>query len=217
VLDRRCASCHSDRKKLPRHPADNLELRLHHLVYGKGAPRFWTPPWVEPYDSTRQIGSLAWMKEYADPRMQFSRHILYNLSSPEKSLQLLAPLAKDAGGYGICGPVFESTDEADFRILLAAINDAKAYLEKITRFSMPNFRPAPEYIREMQRFDILPADFQPGDPIDVYETDRKYWESLWHRPTPTGHSHRSTPAGLHAAGKVSHQGAPDEPRQARSP
>jgi hypothetical protein len=203
VLDRRCASCHSDRKKLPRHPADNLELRLHHLVYGKGTPRFWTPPWIEPYDSTRQIGSLAWMKEYADPRMQFSRHILYNLSSPEQSLQLLAPLKKDVGGYEICGPVFESTEEPDFRILLAAINDAKAYLEKITRFSMPNFRPAPEYIREMQRFGILPADYQPGDPIDVYETDRKYWQSLWYRPAPTGHSHRNTPADLHAAGKAS--------------
>jgi len=203
VLDRRCASCHSDRMKLPRHPADNLELRLHHLVYGKGTPRFWTPPWLEPYDSTLRIGSLEWMKEYADPRIQFSRHILYNLSSPEKSLQLLAPLSKDAGGYGICGSVFESTDEADFRILLAAINDAKAYLEKITRYDMPNFRPAPEYIREMQRFGILPADYRPGDPIDVYETDNKYWQSLWYRPTPIGHLHRSTPTGSHAAGKAS--------------
>ena len=89
--------------------------------------------------------------------------------------------------------MFESTDEVDFKILLAAINDAKEYLEKITRFSMPNFRPAPEYIREMQRFGILPADYQPGDPIDVYETDHKYWQSLWHRSTPTSHSHRSTP------------------------
>jgi Tol biopolymer transport system component len=217
VLYRRCASCHSGRMKLPRHPADNLELRLHHLVYGKGTPRFWTPPWLEPYDSTRRIGSLEWMKEYADPRMQFSRHILYNLSRPEKSLQLLAPLAKDAGGYGICDSVFKSTEEADFRILLAAINDAKAYLDKITRYDMPNFRPAPEYIREMQRFGILPADYQSGDPIDVYETDSKYWQSLWHRPVPTGHSHRSTPAGLHAAGKASHRESPDAPRQALLP
>ncbi len=27
---------------------------------------------------------------------------LYNLSHPEKSMILLAPLAKDAGGYGWC-------------------------------------------------------------------------------------------------------------------
>ncbi|MHC4507655.1 MAG: HzsA-related protein [Planctomycetota bacterium] len=217
VLDRRCASCHSDQRRLPRHPADNLELRLHHMVYGKGSPRFWTPPWVEPYDSTRRVGSLSWMKKYTDPRIQFSRHILYNLSRPEKSLLLLAPLAKGAGGYGICGPVFESTDDADFRILLAAISDAKVYLEKITRFNMPNFLPAPEYVREMQRFGILPTDYQPGDPIDVYETDRKYWQSMWHRPTPTGRVRRSTPAGPRDAGKASRRGSPGAPRQVRSP
>jgi hypothetical protein len=203
--------------KLPRHPADNLDLRLHHLVYGEGTPRFWKPPWVEPYDSTLRIGSLEWMKKYADPRMQFSRHILYNLSRPAKSLQLLAPLAKDAGGYGICGLVFRSTEEADFRTLLAAINDAKEYLEKITRYDMPNFRPAPEYIREMQRFGILPADYKSGDPIDVFETDCKYWQSLWYRPASIDHAHRSTPAGLHASGKVSHREPPDAPRQALHP
>jgi len=205
VMDRRCASCHSGRMKLPRHPADNLELRLHHLVYGEGTPRFWKPPWIEPYDKTLRIGSLEWMKKYADPRMQFSRHILYNLSNPEKSLQLLAPLSKDAGGYGICGAVFKSAEEEDFRILLTAIKDAKAYLEIITRYDMPNFRPAPEYIREMQRFDILPADYQSGDPIDVYETDRRYWQSLWYRPASIDRAHHSTPAGLHVAGKAYHR------------
>lgn len=187
VLDRRCAACHSGEKKLPRHPADNLGLRLHHLAYGKGSPRFWTPPWIKAYDDKLRIGSHGWMKKYADPRMQFSRHILYNLSRPEKSLELLAPLAKSAGGYGICGEVFESTDDADFTTLLAAIEGAKSYLERITRFNMPRFRPEPEYVREMKRFGILRADHQPGDPIDVYETDRRYWQSMWHRPPPTGH------------------------------
>jgi hypothetical protein len=217
VLDRRCASCHSGKRKLPQHPADNLELRLHHLVYGEGSPRFWTPPWIEPYDDKQRIGSNEWMKKYADPRLQFSRHILYNLSRPDKSLQLLASLAEEAGGYGICGPVFQSTDEVDFKILLAAINDAKAYLEKVTRFNMPNFCPAPEYIREMRRFGILPADYKPGDPIDVYETDRKYWQSMWHRPLSIDRAHHSTPAGLRASGKASHHGLQDAPRQGLLP
>lgn len=203
VMNRRCASCHSGPKQLPRHPADNLDLRLHHMVYGEGTPRFWTPPWIEPYDETHRIGSNEWMKKYADPRLQFSRHILYNLSRPEKSLQLLAPLAEEAGGYGICGPVFESTDETDFGLLLAAICDAKAYLEKITRFNMPHFQPAPEYVREMKRFGILPASYKPGDPIDVYETDRKYWQSMWHQPALIGRERHNTPAGYHAAGKAS--------------
>ncbi|MCP4455770.1 MAG: hypothetical protein GY809_30290 [Planctomycetes bacterium] len=65
---------------------------------------------------------------------------------------------------------------------MTAIQDAKQYLEKIGRFNMPGFRPEPEYIREMKRFGILHADLQPDAPIDVYDTDRRYWESMWHRP-----------------------------------
>jgi hypothetical protein len=113
--------------------------------------------------------------------MQFSEHILYNLSHPEKSLQLLAPLAKSAGGYGICGDVFSSTDDADYQQLLAGIREAKAHLESITRFNMPHFRPEPEYVREMKRYGILPPSHQLQDPIDVYDTDRRYWRSLWHQ------------------------------------
>ena len=44
-----------------------------------------------------------WQSNFSDPRTRFSRHILYNLTRPEKSLLLLAPLAKEAGGYGVCG------------------------------------------------------------------------------------------------------------------
>jgi hypothetical protein len=43
-----------------------------------------------------------WAIDYRSPKLRFSRHILYNLSRPERSLLLLAPLAEAAGGYGIC-------------------------------------------------------------------------------------------------------------------
>ena len=49
---------------------------------------------------------------------------------------------------------------------------------------MPNFRPEPEYVREMKRYGILPEERQDGDPLDVYDTDRRYWESFW--PPPGG-------------------------------
>jgi hypothetical protein len=35
----------------------------------------------------------------------------------------------------------------------------------------------------MQRFGILPAEYRLGDPIDVYDTDRRYWQSMWHQPS----------------------------------
>ena len=133
-------------------------------------------------DGSLRPGSVEWMKQYADPRLQFSRHILYNLSRPEQSLQLLAPLAKSAGGYAFCGEVFTSPDDPDYRRLLSGLQEAKAHLESITRFTMLHFRPEPEYVREMKRYGILPETHQAGDPINVYDTDRRYWESFWHQP-----------------------------------
>ena len=183
AMDRRCASCHTGKMKLPSSPADTLGFRLHHLVYGEGTPRFWEPPWLKTYgDGSLRPGSLEWMKQFADPRLQFSHDILYNLSRPEKSLQLLAPLAKSAGGYGLCGEIFTSTEDVDYQKLLTGIKEAKAHLETITRFNMPQYRPEPEYIREMKRYGILPQSHQANDPIDVYDTDRRYWQSLWPQP-----------------------------------
>jgi hypothetical protein len=45
----------------------------------------------------------------------------------------------------------------------------------------PAFALKPEYIDEMQRFGILPADVD-NAAINVFATDRKYWESLWWQP-----------------------------------
>ena len=78
--------------------------------------------------------------------------------------------------------MFRDTRDPDFRLLLAAIEDVRMRLEAIRRFNMPRFRPAPEYVREMQRYGILSPDLREGDVIDVYETDRRYWRSMWHRP-----------------------------------
>jgi hypothetical protein len=122
------------------------------------------------------------MQRNADPRLQYSRHILYNLSQPEKSLQLLAPLALSAGGHARCGDVFPSREDADYRLLLAGIEEARAHLRSITRFTMPGFRPDAAYLREMKRYGVLPADHRDAAPIDVYTIDRRYWESHWHRP-----------------------------------
>ena len=38
----------------------------------------------------------------------------------------------------------------------------------------------------MKRFGILPAEFSDHDSMDVYAVERRYWESLWPRPTAAG-------------------------------
>jgi hypothetical protein len=51
------------------------------------------------------------------------------------------------------------------------------------RYTQPGYRPNRQYVREMKKYGILPESFdlESGE-IDIFETDRKYWESLWHVP-----------------------------------
>jgi hypothetical protein len=186
VLQDRCQRCHLGPMQLPDTPKDTMGLRLHHLVYGDGKPRYWEPPWIGQYgDGSLRPGSLEWMRAFGDPRLRFARHKIYNLTHPERSLQVLAPLSSERGGLGICGDVFRDEDDAGYQVLITAIAEAKDHLARITRFSMTNFRPEPEYVREMIRFGVLPVDFDlETDPINVYEIDRRYWKSVWHQPAP---------------------------------
>ena len=119
--------------------------------------------------------------------------VLCNITHPEKSLLLMAPLAKEAGGLGLCTEgTIAGKDDADYKAILAAINRTHGELQVSKRFSMPGFRPNKYYIREMQRFGILPADLGPEDPIDVYKTDREYWKSFWHKPVKPGNEVTAT-------------------------
>ena len=108
---------------------------------------------------------------------------LGNLTRPEKSPLLRAPLAKQAGGLGMCkGEVFANIRDPDYQLILSAITAASKHLQQIKRFDMPGFRPNRHYIREMQRFGFLPKDLGESDPVDPYKTDQAYWESFWYRP-----------------------------------
>ena len=81
--------------------------------------------------------------------------------------------------------MFASTNDPGYRALLAMCENGKRRLGEFKRFDMPGFKPRPEYIREMIRFGVLPATFDLAkDPIDVYATDRRYWESLQWKPRP---------------------------------
>ncbi len=139
------------------------------------------------------IGLDFWRPDLNDPRLKHSRHIVFNLSNPSNSVMLLAPLAKSAGGYGLCrslgtGPdadsaVFTSRDDPGYQLLLAMCEGGKRHLEEFKRFDMLGFKPRFEYIREMKRFKLLPESFDlEKDPVDVYEMDKKYWDSFIYKP-----------------------------------
>ncbi len=131
--------------------------------------------------------------------MQFD----FNLTNPVKSLVLTATLSKKAGGYAEGKPepkairenlaaapkpiehpvIFADTKDPDYRKILVHIQAAKAKLDEIKRFDMPGFKPNRGYIREMKRYKVLDDAFDlTKHKIDVYETDMKYWQSMWHRP-----------------------------------
>jgi hypothetical protein len=156
VIERRCASCHAGDRALPRALSDELGISF-------------------------------WRFDLNDPRLRFSRHRLFNLSHPEQSLLLLAPLARKAGGFGLCAtnaaqPVFTDAADADYQALLGLVAGGKAYLERIKRFDMPDFKPRPEWVREMTRYGVLSPEIAASKPLDVYATEQRYWRSFWYRP-----------------------------------
>lgn len=134
-----------------------------------------------------EIDISFWRFEMNDPRLQFSRHKLFNLDRPENSLLLLAPLAVSAGGFGLCATnapagILPNREDADYRALLGMVSAGKTYLERIKRFDMEGFEPRPEWVREMRRYGVLPPTAGLVTGPEVYAVEQQYWQSLWPRP-----------------------------------
>ena len=157
----------------------------------------------------KEAGGNGWSKDGKPPEMlNLPRYCwnLYNLSYPEKSMILLAPLAEEAGGYGWCKAkdgqpvaVFRDARDPDYQTILQAVRAAKTRQEKAGRYGMPGFRPNEHYVRWMKRFGILPESFDVArDPIDPHETDKAYWRSLWYQPPAAG---TTSVAGQASGGK----------------
>jgi hypothetical protein len=144
-------------------------------------------PMQLPTALSDENGLSFWRPDWNDPRLKRSRHLVFNLTRPDRSLMLLAPLAVEAGGYGLCrmdrgsdaaAPVFGDTQDEAYQAILAMITAGKSRLETIKRFDMPGYRPPAPYLREMVRYGVLPNYPGPEDPVDVYAIDRVYWESF---------------------------------------
>jgi mono/diheme cytochrome c family protein len=115
-----------------------------------------------------------------DPVARYGTNILLNFTRPAMSPLVLGPLARTAGGFGSCGPVFADTGDPDYQRLLAAIEQGKAELDATPRYATAGFKPNRQYIREMKRYGIVPASFDLSkDPIDIFQTDQAYWKMLW--------------------------------------
>jgi hypothetical protein len=130
---------------------------------------------------------------------------IWNVDAPDKALLLRAPLARDAGGLGKCRgayrlgrgarrkhgrrklpsapkrqPPFADKRDADYRAMRDLLVQAGPWRKQ---FFMEGFRPNDHWIREMKRYGVLDADYDISQPIDVYEVERRYWRSLWYRPS----------------------------------
>jgi len=157
VIEARCASCHDK------------------------------PARLLPRNLADERGVSFWQPSLDDPRLLTSRHIVFNLSRPEYSLMVLAPLAREAGGWGLCqtpaAPVFATTNDPGYQSILGMIVAGKQFLERdSTRFDMPHFKPRTDWVREMKRYGVLPECVTSEEVTDVYGTEQEYWRSLWYQP-----------------------------------
>jgi mono/diheme cytochrome c family protein len=134
-----------------------------------------------PRGTGRRIGTHERVVLENDPLTKYSSQILVNMTRPALSALLLAPLAKEAGGWGSCGTVFADKDDDDYKRLLGILERAKAAADVRPRYASPGFRPNRQYIREMKKYGVLPPDFDPDhSPIDFFQADQNYWRTYWH-------------------------------------
>jgi len=164
VLQKRCYSCHKPDGKGPQN----------RLVEGFD--------WDERRKfMDRPTGRHERLVLKDDPARYFSWNVLINATRPQKSAVLLAPLAKEAGGWEACPDVFKSKDDPDYKIMLTAATNWQAEWQKSNAFGSPTFQVNHQYIREMVRFGILPENTL-AENVDPYETDRRYWEMFDYKP-----------------------------------
>lgn len=190
VMNRRCDRCHA--------PTDadkqigTYKLPAHFYI------RYYPP---DEFQKNRYVAHTM-----SEDGGRFNRHLIYNLSYPELSKAARAPLAKEAGGLGVCEarsgePVFKDKADADYAAIVAAIARGRRHiLEENNRFSMINpspnngpdcpvrYVPRRDYVREMIRYGVLPADHDFAASVDPFEMDKAYWKTFWYVPKPqSGH------------------------------
>ncbi len=164
-------------------PGMNQRCRTCHRPDGKAPPLPLTMSEQQRRKLVKELGTAPYERVVRKDDYRFSPHVLLNMSRPEQSPLLLGPLPKAAGGWGTCPSQFSGKDDVAYQILLRDISRQKKRLTNVPRFGTPEFKPNKQYVREMKKFGVLPAELDfSRESIDVFETDRKYWELFWYRP-----------------------------------
>ncbi|MDO5310140.1 MAG: hypothetical protein Q4G03_11715 [Planctomycetia bacterium] len=182
AITRRCDTCHT--------PIDQEKgFGRYDLYTDNYSPR-------NPHEATDSFIP----HDLAQANGRYSRFEIFDLSYPEMSKVLRAPLARDAGGLGKCQAasgqvVFADVNDPDYQTILSALQRGRRYIiEEDNRPEMlvPSENNGPDcpqryvprwaYLREMIRYGLLPVDCDPNATYDPYQLDRIYWESLWYRP-----------------------------------
>ena len=162
VLNKRCRQCHGLGKEV--------------------APLPLTMSEQERVELRKNLDIAPYERVVREDDYRFCPHILLNMSRPEHS-PLLGLLPKGAEGWGSCQYQFGGTNDPDYLSLLETIWKHKRRADQVPRYGMPGFKPNRQYIREMKKFGVLSPEFDLNqEPIDVFETDRRYWNLFWYRP-----------------------------------
>ncbi len=121
-------------------------------------------------------------------RRRLLRGEKFDFTHPRRSLLLLAPLSKEAGGLGRCkarkdqkldGPVFASTQDPDYQALLAQIKRAGKAIGADDPHWDGDFVSLPGWYYEMRRFDVLPAEMPDQTPIDPFQVEQRYYRFFY--------------------------------------
>ena len=200
-------------------PAKDAVERRCAGCHGKMLPRFVTDQ--VPVD---EYGDLeGWQR----PTSRFSRHTVFNLTRPEKSLALMAPLAREAGGYAsgatgtqaavtedrahppkpVAHPViFESADDPDYQKILAHSGRQGSAARRDQTVRHARLQAERAVCARDETVRRAAGGFRPGEGSDRCLRDgQEYWQSLWWSPETKG-SKRKAELGSHheEAGHTGH-------------
>jgi hypothetical protein len=184
VMNRRCDRCHAPTEK-EKH-IGTYKLPAHFYI------RYYPP---DEFQKNRYLAHTM-----SEDGGRFNRHLIYNLSYPDLSKAARAPLARTAGGLGVCQAgsgesVFADRTDPDYQAIVAAVARGREHiLEENNRFCMINpslnngancpvqFIPRRDYVREMIRYGVLPVKHDFGASVDPFKMDMAYWKTFWYVP-----------------------------------